>query len=129
MKRELFEMQVNLMMPVTLKLWGSNRCMCPSLTSQVLIEQIASAFANVGRWVGVTLHQAIALDSYASDEAVAAARLQDTNTPYGFDRSQSLVSANFLRFVVGKQGENAESQAVLQIIWAWANFVKEQDND
>lgn len=170
--------------------------MCNFSTSQVLIEQIASAFANVERRDGVTLHQAIALDSYASDEAVAAARLQDTDThwteiqretlvnfesalsfmdeqgtryylpafmiagleehidvwipffritnlmgslrksmpvqvcaAYGFDRNQILAIASFLRFVVGEHGENAESQAVLQVVWAWENFVKEQGND
>ncbi|MBM0745277.1 hypothetical protein JOY44_27790 (plasmid) [Phormidium sp. CLA17] len=44
---------------------------------------------------------------------------------YGFDRNQSLAIANFLRFVVGEQGENAESQAVVQVVWAWENFIKE----
>jgi hypothetical protein len=50
-------------------------------------------------------------------------------TAYWFDRNQRLAIANFLRFVVGKQGENAESQAVLQVVWAWEDFVKEQGND
>ena len=162
------------------------------MTPQELIEQITSAFANVERGDGVTLHQAIALDDYADDATVAAARLQytdtywievpretlvnfesalsfmdelgtryylpvfmiaalegyiDLSTPffkitnlmralrksmpeqviaaYKFDRNQCLAIANFLRFVVGEQGENAESQSVLQVVWAWEDFVKE----
>jgi len=156
------------------------------LKSQVLIEEIETAFASVERLNGVTLHQAIALDNDSSDEDVAVARLQDTDThwtelrretlvnfesalsfmdeqgtryylpafmiaaleghialqipffnilnlmgslrrsmpdqviaTYGFDKNQVLAIAHFLRFVVGEQGENAESQAVLQVVWAW----------
>lgn len=176
--------------------FSKTKFMPVTLTSPVLIERIQSAFANAKRHDGITLHQAIAMDNYDSDEAVAAARLQDTEahwteipretlinfesalsfmdeqgtryylpafmiaaleghidlsipffkitnlmgslrksvpeqviTTYGFDKNQILAIANFLRFVVGQQGEKAESQAVLQVVWAWENFVKEQGND
>lgn len=38
---------------------------------------------------------------------------------YGLDRNQTLAIAAFLRFVVGEQGEQAESQVVLELVWAW----------
>ena len=162
------------------------------LTSSALIEQIQSAFANVKRHDGITLHQAIAMDDYRSDEEVLAARLQDTEThwteisretlinfesalsfmdeqgtryhlpafmiasleghishcipffkltrmlgsvrnstpdqviaTYGFDQQQRLAIAAFLRFVVGEQGENAESQAELNLVWAWETYVQD----
>lgn len=162
------------------------RIVMPSLTAQMLIAQIQSAFAPVERRDGITLHQAIALDQRCSESEVAAARSQDrethwtavpretlenfaaalsfmdpqgsiyylpvfmiaaleghispcipffkltnllgslrSSTPeqvilaYGFDRDQTLAIAAFLRFVVGEQGEQAESQAVLQLVWAW----------
>lgn len=159
------------------------------LTQQALIEQITSAFADVDRQNGVTLHQAIALDNNESSDAVAAARFKDTDTHwteirretlvnfesalsflneqgtryylpafmiaaleghinplipffnitnllgslrkstptqviavYQFNQQQSLAIANFLRFVVGEQGEHAESQTVLQRVWAWEDI-------
>jgi hypothetical protein len=45
---------------------------------QTLMEQIQQAFAQVKRHDGVTLHQAIALDNYCSDEEAAKERLKDT---------------------------------------------------
>ncbi|MBM0745278.1 hypothetical protein JOY44_27795 (plasmid) [Phormidium sp. CLA17] len=74
------------------------------MTSQVLIEQIASAFANVERWDGVTLHQAIALDSYASDKAVAAARLQDTDTHWTEIQRVTLVDFESALSFMDEQG-------------------------
>jgi hypothetical protein len=50
------------------------------LSSLALITLIQHAFADVERGNGITLHQAIALDDYCSEEAVAAARSQDTDT-------------------------------------------------
>ncbi|NEQ29208.1 MAG: hypothetical protein F6K28_61815 [Microcoleus sp. SIO2G3] len=46
-------------------------------------------------------------------------------TTYGFDKQQSSAIAVFLRFVVGEQGEQAESQAVLQVVWAWEAYVND----
>lgn len=164
--------------------------MVASLTSQALIALIQRAFANVKRHDGITLHQAIAMDNYCSDDEIAAARLQDTenhwtdiaretlinfqsalsfmdeqgcryylpafmiaaleghislsipffklthlmgslrgSTPgqviatYGFDKNQVVAITAFLRFVVGEQGENAESQAELQVVWAWEAYI------
>lgn len=166
--------------------------MLPTLTSPVLIELIQSAFANVKRHDGITLHQAIAMDEYSSDEEVLAARLQDTETHwseipretlsdfesalsfmdeqgtcyywpvfaiaaleghihcsipffkitrmlgslresspekvieiYRFDQNQSMAIAAFLRFVVGEQGENDESQSELNLVWAWEVYVRD----
>ncbi|MBD2459322.1 hypothetical protein H6G80_35495 [Nostoc sp. FACHB-87] len=45
---------------------------------------------------------------------------------YGFDRHQALAIAAFLRFVVGEHGENAESQAELEIVWQWEDYIKNQ---
>ncbi|PSB55579.1 hypothetical protein C7B77_14565 [Chamaesiphon polymorphus CCALA 037] len=45
---------------------------------------------------------------------------------YGFDRNQAQAIAAFLRFVVGEHGEYAGSQAELQIIWQWEEYVKNQ---
>ncbi|BAB78192.1 DUF6714 family protein (plasmid) [Anabaena sp. FACHB-709] len=42
---------------------------------------------------------------------------------YGFDRHQALAIAAFLRFVVGEDGENAESQAELEIVWQWKDYI------
>lgn len=52
--------------------------MATHLSSEALIQSIQSAFAHVERQDGITLHQAIAFDSYASPEETEAARLQDT---------------------------------------------------
>lgn len=43
---------------------------------------------------------------------------------YGFDRHQAQALAAFLRFVVGEHGENAGSQAELQIVWQWEDYSK-----
>ncbi|WP_414551968.1 hypothetical protein [Anabaena sp. CCY 0017] len=71
--------------------------MLESLKLQALIELIQNAFANVKRHHGITLHQAIAMDNYCSDDEIASARL---------------------KFIVGEHGKNAENQAELQVIWA-----------
>ncbi|AFY91683.1 DUF6714 family protein [Chamaesiphon minutus] len=48
---------------------------------------------------------------------------------YGFDRHQVSAIAAFLRFVVGEYGENAESQAELQIVWQWEEYSQELTGD
>ena len=47
---------------------------------QRVIEEITRAFDGVSREDGVTLHEAIALDDYATDDEQAAARALDTET-------------------------------------------------
>ncbi len=42
---------------------------------------------------------------------------------YGFDWAQSAAIAAFLRFVVG-DGEGAESQAEMQLVWDWEAYVQ-----
>jgi hypothetical protein len=49
-----------------------------ALSSSAIINLIQTAFANVELGDGITLHQAIALDNYCTDEEVVAARSQDT---------------------------------------------------
>lgn len=164
-----------------------------ALSSSAIINLIQTAFANVELGDGITLHQAIALDNYCTDEEVIAARSQDTENHwmeipratlinfqsalsfmdeggtryylpafmiaaleghislsvpffkisrmlgslrksiasevikvYGFDFHQALAIAAFLRFVVGEHGENAESQAELEIVWQWEDYIKNQ---
>jgi hypothetical protein len=45
---------------------------------------------------------------------------------YGFDCHQALAIAAFMRFVVGEHGENAKSQAELEIVWQWEDYIKNQ---
>ncbi len=45
---------------------------------ETLGQQISSAFADVTRGSGTTIHEADVLDSYGSDEELAAARQRDT---------------------------------------------------
>jgi len=47
---------------------------------QALIEEITAAFDGVSREEGISLHEAMAIDDYESDEERAKARAEDTET-------------------------------------------------
>lgn len=50
------------------------------MTAEDVIQEIERAFDGVPRDDGITLHEAVALDNYASDMERAQARLQDTES-------------------------------------------------
>lgn len=50
-----------------------------SLDKESLLRQIQTAFANIDREGAVSLHEATAIDDYASAEVRSAARLKDTD--------------------------------------------------